>query len=230
MNRRSQFANFLSYKVRELQFALTQVVDACDQSLLEFQAGRETSKGTSMLVLHGFSSIAAQLQTIKDNVAVLLDKRVAWSDLNSVRHVTFLKDARNAVTHDGNPVINLWADGKYFVATPFVRLDQNRQPIWVRPPTVDIRTISLEFVHDLGGCLIQLLEPVKSDSELALPAFGSDFITAAMQHPAIPAEAKRIFEESRPEALEVSDMQRIEKLQVELASLVSFCADRLQPQ
>jgi hypothetical protein len=227
MNRRAQFTGFLGHKVRELQYALTQLVDACDQSLASVQSGVDSPDGNSLVVTYHFSSIAAQLQTIKDILPVLLNRKVTWTELSTVRHLPFIQSARNAITHDGNPVINLWVEGRYFVASAFVRQDQNGQPVSVTPPTSDVRTIALEFAQDLALNLIQLLEQLKSDLEVALPIFGQAFFDAGMQHPAIPAFAKELYASATKDAAELSDAQRVDKLQAELQTLRSFCATRL---
>lgn len=225
MNRRAQFAHFLEHKICEYHFLLSEFITICDRSLENFNAKHEQLDSDEKLITYRFSALASQIQTLKDIVPVLIDKAVAWSDFADVRHMDFMHGARNAITHDGNPLVNLCVDGKYYVAGPFVRYDSiKKKTIKVTPPLVDIKTSTLEFTNDLAIKIHELIESVASEPEIALPVYGIEFFDTAIQHPAIPQFAKELYVSSDKSALNEQDHSRIAKIKTELDTLLAYCS------
>ena len=73
-------------------------------------------------------------------------------------------NSRNAITHDGNSIINGCLNGLYFVGSNIIRrLDNNKELIEIKAPITDIRTLCLEFALDYCMCIHQLFaEAVKN--------------------------------------------------------------------
>ncbi|MHB8149521.1 MAG: hypothetical protein ACYDIB_05120 [Desulfobulbia bacterium] len=225
MNRRAQFAHFLEHKICEYHFLLSEFIIICDRSLENFNTKHEQLEGDGKLINYRFSALASQVQTLKDIVPVLVDKTVAWSDFADVRHTDFMHGARNAMTHDGNPLVNLWVDGKYYVAGPFVRYDTiKKKTIKVTPPLVDVKTSTLEFTNDLAIKIHKLIESVASEPEIALPVYGIEFFDKAIQHPAIPQFAKELYVSSDKSAVNEQDHSRVVKIKTELDTLLAYCS------
>lgn len=228
MNRRAQFAHFLEHKICEYHFLLSELITICDRSRENFNAKHEQLEGDGKLINYRFSALASQVQTLKDIVPVLVDKAVAWSDFADVRHMNFMHGARNAITHDGNHLVNLWTEGKYYVAVPFVRYDAlKKKMVSVTPPLVDIRTSTLEFTNDLMIKIHELIESVASEAEIALPVYGVEFFDSAIQHPAIPQFVKDLYLSSDKSPTNEQDLSRIARIKGKLNTLLAYCSVEL---
>lgn len=227
MNRKAQFAHFLKHKVGEYRLRLSEVLEVTDRSLNTFNTKLPQNDSDGRLLTYAFSAMVSQVQTIKDIVPVLLDRKVPWSEYKNVRHMDFVTGARNAITHDGNPIINLWADGKYYVALPFVRIDAKREVIKVVPPADDIAAVSLEFTHDFFAKVIELVESTASDPEILRPIYGRDYFEEAMRHPAISELARGLYAAADKTEHDKDDPSRLEILISELNGLLSYSLDGL---
>lgn len=222
MNRKAQFAHFLKHKIAEYRFRLSEVLEVSGRSLNAFNTKLPQNDLDGRLLIYAFSALTSQVQTIKDIVPVLLNRKVAWSEYNNVRHMDFIVGARNAITHDGNPIINLWADGKYYVASPFIRLDAHGKAIKVIPPADDIAAVSLEFTHDFSEKLIELVESNASDPAIFKSIYGREFFEEAIQHPAIPTFARSLYAAADKVDHDKDDPARLEVLISDLNDLLSY--------
>ncbi|MCU5787850.1 hypothetical protein B27N_02853 [Alcanivorax marinus] len=170
-----------------------------------------------------FSAFSSLVQTIKDILPVVAEQEITWSGLSNVRHIQFMHAVRNAITHDGNPVINLWADGRYYVACDFLRLDQHQRPIQVQAPIEDIETLVTQFTMDLCKHLHSAVSPLLGSQALAGPLYGSDFFDSAINHPAIPKFAQRLYAKTDRLALDRGNGNPVAEVLSELDALISFC-------
>ncbi|MCQ8118976.1 hypothetical protein [Methylomonas rosea] len=222
MNRKAQFAHFLKHKIGEYRFRLSEVLEVSDRSLNTFNSKLPQNNSDGRLLTYAFSAMTSQVQTIKDIVPVLLDREVPWSEYKNVRHMDFVAGARNAITHDGNPIIDLWVDGKYYVASPFLRIGARGETITVVPPTEDLATVSLEFTHDFSAKLLELVEGTANDPSILKPIYGREYFEEAMRHPAIPEFARDLYAESDKTEHDKNDPSRLEILLSDLNGLISY--------
>lgn len=227
MSRKAQFAHFLKHKVAEYRFRLSEVLEVSNRSLNTFKNKLPQNDSDGKLLIYAFSAMTAQVQTIKDIVPVLLDRDIPWSEYKSVRHMEFIAGARNAITHDGNPIINLWSDGKYYVALPFVRIGARGEMIRISPPKADIAAVSLQFTNDFSAKLIEIVESAGSDPAVLEPIYGQAFFEEAMQHPAIPEFARGLYAAADKSELDNSDPSRLKLLLSDLNGLFSYSLDGL---
>lgn len=191
-------ANFAAGKVRELRYHLSVIVAACDQSLQMFSGRQQVPRETHQTVVFGFSAFANVVQSLKDVTYTITGERLAWSRIEQIRHGTFLRHARNAATHDGNPVVSAWADGRYFVPARITRLDDGGRVVEVAPPREDIRTVCLEFTRDFCALLREAMSTASSDPHLA----GASFIISELdesitQSNLMPEFARQLFVSNR---------------------------------
>jgi len=221
--RRVQFAYFLLHKVRETKFRLSELLNVCQASRRRFDAKRPNPEGGSQIVNFHFAAFSSLVQTIKDILPVVSERKVAWSDLSDIRHAQFMREVRNAITHDGNPVINLWADGRYYVACDFVRLNEKQQPARVRAPVEDIETIVIQFTSDLCSHLRNQVLPLLGQEALAGPMYGLEFFENAINHPAVPEFARRLYAEADRSTLQPEVGDPVAEVLSELDALLSYC-------
>lgn len=191
--RKSQFALHLTNKVGELSYFLEQISNICEQSRQRFESKEGQIDGQGQLLNYQFSAFTALAQTLKDILPVLTDNSVSWGGLAHIRHIDFIKQARNAITHDGNSIITLWSDGRYYVPCDIYRIDDKGNAQIVRAPTLDIGLICSEFTFDLSVELLRIIEPLIDQSEFSIPPFGFEFFDQAIMHPAVSAEVRQIY-------------------------------------
>lgn len=115
-------SSFFKSKVKEFDFFLRSVVECCDQSMDRFHKGQQGNEQTESRIVYTFSAFSNTVQSLKDSGSTFLKPKIVWSDIEGLRHGTFIWLSRNAATHDGNPVISGWADGRYFVPKTFIGL------------------------------------------------------------------------------------------------------------
>jgi hypothetical protein len=226
IERRSQFSHFLNHKIGELKHRLAQVLEICTESQQRFNTKQEPREGESRELNYRFAAFSSLVQTLKDILPVLTDQAISWSSLKHVRHMEFIKQSRNAITHDGNPVINMWADGCYYVACDFVRLDQHGKPELVKAPTKDVATICLEFTLDFTSEIRRVTKPLIGLQGLASPLYGSEFFDQAILHPAVPEFARELYRNTTKQA-ESSDSCPLNETCEVLDSLIATCNAQL---
>jgi hypothetical protein len=193
-------ANHFSGKVEELRYHLTAIVAASDQSLQLFTSGHQVPTANSQAVVFGFSAFANVIQTLKDATKTVTGDQLPWSNIELLRHGSFMRDARNAATHDGNPVVSAWVDGRYFVPAKISRLGDRGQVIEIPAPVEDVRTLCLEFAGDF----CQLLRKTLLDTENIAHLRGASFSMVELEEAiaeskVMPEFAKELFASNRQE-------------------------------
>ncbi|RMQ31132.1 hypothetical protein ALP86_103165 [Pseudomonas amygdali pv. mori] len=193
-------ANYFAGKVKELHFQLAIVINGCDQSLKIFTRGDEISRGNNRAVLYGFSAFTNVIQTLKDSVKTVTNEQLDWSKISLLRHGSFMHNVRNAATHDGNPVINGWADGRYFIATKIIRLDARNKIVEVPAPIEDVRAICLEFAKDFCHLLRETLLAAEIVDDLKESMFDIAAVEEAFANSTlIPDFARELLANTRDE-------------------------------
>ena len=222
----SAVSNYIAGKVRELAFHLRAIVDACDFSYAAHLRGDPCPSDAG--IVHGFSGFTNAMQSLKDGLKQIGGEPLSWSDIAELRHGDFFGKARNAVTHDGNPIINAWVDGHYFVATNIDRLDAHGQAIAIERPREDVRTMCLAFALDFSAALGDRLEPLGGRFQIG----GSPFDDEELQEivsasEIIPEPIKQMVasrrEEIRAAIVNAEPIDPVEKALRELANLVTYC-------
>lgn len=193
-------ANHFGGKVKELHYHLAAIVAASDQSLRLFASGHEVPSANSQAVVYGFSAFANVVQTLKDATKTVTNEQLPWSKIELLRHGSFMRDARNAATHDGNPVVSAWVDGRYFVPAKIARLGDRGQPIEIPVPAEDVRTLCLEFAGDFCQLLCVTLLGAESVAHLRGASFSmAELDEAIAESEVMPEFAKQLFASNRQE-------------------------------
>ena len=229
-NHLARIANFFGYKLDELRFHLETIIDHCEESLACFQAGQPKVEGKDRRLVYGFSSFTNTIQTLKDAGGMLAPDALPWSKIKALRHGGFMKDVRNAITHDGNPVISAWADGRYFVPNKIVRFEYEKVVV-IDPPAVDVRQFCLEFTADFARLLSQILKDIPDDERLSMSIFDINEIDVVLRDSAfMPEFAKKILAEQRDEIqkyLQETRVPHIEEAIKKADDLAVLCSAKL---
>lgn len=220
-------ANHFGSKVKELHYHLIAIVDACEQSLRLFADKQLVPKENSKAVVYGFSSFVNVIQTLKDTAKIVTGEQVPWSRIEQLRYGSFMRDARNASTHDGNPVVSAWVDGRYFVPMRILRLDQHNKLIEIPAPRQDIRTLCLEFAVDFSNLLRETLSNEMNSSDLRGASLSmSELDEAITESTVMPEFAKQLFAEKRSVlASQLANIQHdpVAQAIAHLEKVISYC-------
>lgn len=231
-NRESRHVNFFKSKIGELRYYLEAMVQVSDDSLALMNMGQDGTQQGKVIV-YSFSSFTNALQSIKDSGALFLPLHsLSWGKIKTLRHGEFMKDARNAITHDGNPIINFWLDGHYYVGGKIERLDENKKPITIVPPKISVREFSLEFAHDLAVLISDILKLVPDDDKLKLSTLSMDEWVEGMKSELVPEFAKELFTKEYDINRAKIAAIRIPHVEEAIAladSLATYCKERLAP-
>ena len=157
----------------------------------------------------------------------MTNKQLAWSEIDQLRHGSFMKNVRNAATHDGNPVISGWADGLYFVPAKIIRIDGAGKIIEIPAPTEDVRAICLDFAKDFCHLLLNKLAAAESLEHLKGSRFTIEEVDDAFANSAIiPAFAQEIYARDREKieaALKEVKHDPIADAVRELGVVIQYC-------
>lgn len=220
--------NFLKSKVREWGFHLDWLTKCCDRSMSQFLHQQVQSDDDFSQVVYAFSSFSNAIQTLKDAGSALFDEGLPWSDIDQLRHGKFIHLSRNAATHDGNPIISAWADGKFFVPNEIRRLNQKGQEVEILAPTVDARRFCLEFSQDFSDLLLSRLALLEDKPG---PKFDIVELERGLKSHIVSEEARQIFKAQRAEIERAISSVTNKPAQDAIASLrviQDYCAVRLE--
>lgn len=220
-------SSYFKSKVGEFDFYLRSVVECCDLSMQRFRSGQQSNEQTESKVVYAFSAFSNTIQTLKDAGSTFLKPKISWSDIACLRHGKFMWHCRNAATHDGNPVISAWADGRYYVPNDIRRFDSSGNLVEILAPTVDVAQFCLEFAEDFGGLLVARLRDLG-------PIEGAQLNIVEIQRflssPMVPAFVRSLFNEQKAAIECVLAQVKTDPVEGAVASLhaiMKFCNARL---
>lgn len=223
-------SGYFKSKVKEFDFCLRSVVGCCDQSMLRFRNGQQSDEETESRIVYAFSAFSNTVQTLKDAGSTFLQPKVTWSDIEALRHGKFMWLSRNAATHDGNPVISAWADGRYFVPNDIHRFGgPSGELIEIPAPTVDASQFCLEFAQDFSDFLATRLRALGS---VEGPKPNIDQIQQFLGSPVVPDFVRQLFAEHKSDiehALKQVKLDPIGEAITLLDGITTFCKTRLHP-
>lgn len=193
-------ANYFGGKVEELHYHLAAIVAASEHSVQLFASGHEIPRANCQAVVYGFSAFANVIQTLKDATKTVTGEQLPWSTIKLLRHGSFMSDARNAATHDGNPVVSARVGGRYFVPAKITRLGDREQVIEIPAPAEDVRTLCLEFAGDFCQLLRETLLGTENVAHLRGTSFSmAELEEAIAESKVIPGLNKELFANNRQE-------------------------------
>lgn len=215
--------HFLQSKVKELRFHLRALVDACDASmnysqllldkkvkLTETEQLEQQQKQVRYheIVTYSFSAFSNTIQGLKDALKNGAGFELTWGAIREARHGKFIYEARNACTHDGNPIVNAWVDGKFYVGYDIIRVNDGKV-INIQRPAEDIKTIVLEFSIDFLTKILNEIDSVVFEEDFKKSIVKPDEIMKFVNsNPLIPPEIKKLIKSNFSEIVRVSSTHK----------------------
>ena len=227
---RAAVANFMAGKVREFGYQLRLIVEQSDCSI-SFAIRNKNINGD--LIIYAFSAFGNAIQSLKDALKTVGAEPLSWPDIYQLPYGDFICKSRNAMTHDGNPVINAWVDGKYFIANDINRFGSRGEAIQIERPDQDVRTICLAFALAFCSLLTSRLQPMIGGYRISGANLDLDEVQSAIENShVIPAEVKDLFSKNRREIsknlVQAPSLDPIEKAIDELRTVISYCSLQLE--
>lgn len=190
-------ASFVKNKLQEYKYYLIKLITLCELVNRNFEARINPVNTSDENINYLFNSLSNTFQTLKDSLQTATGQEITWAELQrDIRHAQFIKESRNAITHDGMELINAYADGKYFVANDIKRFDNRGNLINIVAPSADILSLCLEFSFDLMVKIEELVNRLEGMSELPSLVKIAD-ILAFMQNPLVPESARQQLLENK---------------------------------
>lgn len=219
-------ANYVSSKINEYQYHLRALVEECDSTYEQFRTLGSGRDGTK--VVYSFSALGNAMQSLKDSVNSLGDDSLTWAEIGKNPYGDFMYKARNAATHDGNPIVNAWVDGRFYVSNDISRLDMRGRLIEIIRPVEDIRTVCLQFSEayaaQLRVSLSNMLGTYTIKSTIDLENAEKFVLESAI----VPQFAKDMFIAKRNDIFDslknMPDFDPIQKAIDNLVSVGEFCS------
>lgn len=217
-------------KVKEFNYQLKSIIEACDESLRLFPSETERSTSFAPTVVFGFSSFANVALTLRDQASTILEKEIRWAEIYKSRHGDFIHKCRNAITHDGHPIFESWVEGRWYVLSPIMRINRNKL-VMIPAPDVDARTFCLEFAHDYSRHLKDALAPALNSPVYQGALYTFDELKDKFNSKHIPSFAQEIFEnngEIIQHGLAKMTNDPIAEASQRLDQLAEYCKSRMR--
>lgn len=220
-------ANHLKNKARELRYFLEMIVEGSMQSRQSFRAQKPVQDNASQRVIYGFSGFANSVQSLKDSFETATGESLSWGEVGRLRHGAFIKEARNAATHDGNPVVNGWVDGEYYTLGKIIRLDSKDKVLTIEPPLLPTVRVCSEFAEDLCALMARKLAAHRGRADLTGAVLTEDMLNHFFESPLVPEFAKELFRRDKEQSLlavQNSTHDPIQDASAELTKIAAYCA------
>jgi hypothetical protein len=218
--------------VKELHYHLMTLVNACRASDELFSRSERVPDQNGRAVLCSFSAFVNAMLSLKDTASTVTGSDLPWSAIEELRHGGFMRLARHAATHDGHPIINAWVDGRYFIASKIVRIDNRGDLIEIPAPGEDVETLCLEFTFDFCHLLTKALAASLAAPELSGGVLTIEAVEECLKEVSVvPEFAKQLLASNRDQIAaalrNVSHDPVAEALKV-LNETADFCAVHLK--
>ncbi len=221
-----EIANYVAGKVNEYQYQLRALVEECDATYEQFRTQGSGRQGTK--VVYSFSALGNAMQSLKDSVNSLGDGTLTWAEIGKNPHGDFMYKARNAATHDGNPIANAWVDGRFYVSNDISRFDMRGTSIEIVRPVEDIRTVCLQFSRAYAAQLRFSLSNMLGQYTIKSTVNLEDAENLIIESAIVPQIAKDMFLFKKNEILDslknMPDFDPIQKAIDGLDALIEFCS------
>jgi hypothetical protein len=189
--------SFIKNKLQEYEYFLRKIVDICNLINANFLMGINPVDTSNKDINFTFNSFVNTFQSLKDSLETATSQKIAWSRFSDVRHSAFIKECRNAITHDGMQIINAYTDGRYYIANNIERIDSQGKFITIDAPKQDILTLCLEFSADL----MLEIEKIADEYGQRIPRQSNvdkiKYIEKYMTNAFVPEFARALFQQNR---------------------------------
>lgn len=173
----------LRFRLNELSAASKVSIDAFQRSIIERTTNDDVA--SSMVVRYRFSSAIGLLQTLKDVLATAISG-FSWSAfVSQLSQAETVQNLRNAMVHDGQQPVALWADGQCYIAVNISRPGLGKKVHEICAPADDVETLTLRFFGDFAERLHSMLIHLPESQKHFGPPLPREWFEAAMKHPSL---------------------------------------------
>jgi hypothetical protein len=219
-------SGFIKNKLQEFEYFLKKIIQISDLVHFNFLNGINPVNTSDEDENFTFNAFINTFQSLKDSLEIALDTKIPWSRFSSVRYADFLKDCRNAITHDGAQIINAYVDGKYYMAYNIERIDKWNKSVVLKAPNEDIKTIcisfSLDLMKEIKIILIENGEKMPSSN----PPRTEDIFKFLSDNPIVPEFVKAMIQQNSNEifkALSAVKLNPLEEIDKQIDKIVEIC-------
>lgn len=218
--------SFIKNKLQEYEYFLRKIVDICNLVNANFLAGINPVNTSDEDINFTFNAFVNTFQSLKDSLETATGQKIAWSRFSNVRHSTFIKECRNAITHDGMQIINAYTDGRYYIASDIERIDNHGKFIALDTPKHDILTLCMEFSADL----MFEIEKIADEYGQSIPTQSNvdkiKYIEKAMNNAFVPEFARVLFQQNRDtieQQLAAHKFEPVAEIKKQATSISNLC-------
>lgn len=219
--------SFIKNKLQEYEYFLRKIICICNLVNSNFLKNVNPVNTGDEDINFTFNAFVNTFQSLKDSLETATSEKIAWSRFSNVRHSTFIKECRNAITHDGMQIINAYTDGKYYIAHDIERIDNHGKFIAIDAPKHDILTLCLEFSLDL----MLEVEKISNEYGQSIPTQSNvdkiKYIEKYMNNSFVPEFARILFQHSRgaiEEQLAAHQFDPVADIKEQVASISNLCS------
>lgn len=137
--------NYIDNLFSRHEFFLQKIIDCCTKLENGWQIPNNDNKSP---INYYFDAYLNTYQSLKDSLEIVFDRKINWTDFEDVPYSKFMKNCRNASTHDGFSIINLIVDGKFYISADITRVSHGKLVI-IETPTEEISEVCIKFSQGL---------------------------------------------------------------------------------
>lgn len=222
--------SFIKNKLQEYEYFLRKIVNICGLVNANFRAGVNPVNTSDEDINFTFNAFVNTFQSLKDSLETATSDKIAWSRFSNVRHSSFIKECRNAITHDGMQIINAYTDGKYYIANDIERFDHRGNFIALDAPKHDILTLCLEFSADL----MLEVEKIANEYGQSIPTQSREYkikyFEKYMNNAFVPEFARVLFQQNRDtieQQLAAHQFDPVADIKKQAASISDLCGSHI---
>lgn len=222
--------NYIDNLFLRHEFFLKKIIECCSELKKVWNTPRNDDKNP---INHYFDAYLNTYQSLKDSLEIAFNRKIDWVDFDEIPYSKFMKNCRNASTHDGFSIINLVVDGKFYISSDITRISHGKL-VLIETPIEEISTVCLKFSQGLFLKIRGLFEvegsslPMYSIEDY-LRSFNTGNIKIGM-----PEDVKQIINSHKDKMKEIIEENRenlialkIKRREDSIESILSLCNEHL---
>jgi hypothetical protein len=216
-------------KLQEYEYFLKKIIAICDLAKINSLAEKSLNAGTDENINFTFNAFINTFQSLRDALGTAIGQEIPWSQFSEVRHWKFIKECRNATTHDGMEIINSAVSGKYYISHDIERIEggrNRRRLITIEAPEEDVLSLCLQFSIDL----MQEIENITNEYGASIPVQSyknkTEEFKKYIDTPLVPEDVKAFFQHNSgviEQLLEVHKFNPAEDIRKQISSIRNLC-------
>ena len=223
--------NYIDNLFSRHEFFLQKIIECCTKLEKVWNTPDNDIKNP---INHYFDAYLNTYQSIKDSLEIAFDRKIDWSDFEDIPYSKFMKNCRNASTHDGFSIINLAVDGKFYISSDITRVSYGKL-VLIETPTEDISIVCIKFSQGLflkiqNWFEVEELNLPEYSIEDYLRSFDPENIKVGM-----PENVKQIIDSHKEQIKEIIKenkkhlvAQKIKQRKESIESILSLCNRHLR--